>query len=355
MKDKKLRRIISHRIPVYKMKKILTIVLLLFGFSSISVAQQEPQFTQYMLNRLSYNPGVAGASGSMCAMLMYRNQWLGLKLDTPEPGQDQAQTPTDYMFSFDSPVKFLHGGIGLNLYNEGVGYHTNTSMSFDYAFRMFWGPGNLAAGVGAELYNTTFNTGALFGPDDLPGLSGQMSSGSTDPTVGGAANSDMWFDMAVGLYYQVPGSYYVGLSVKDMLAAKSDVFSYQNARTLYLMGGYEYYIPASPSFKIKPSFLLKTADFSVFAFDASLILDYRNAFWGGVNYRSTDAFSVLGGFNWNKLKVGLAYDLTTSRLGGYKPGRSVGTLELYLQYCFRIIIPQKPPSVYRGTRILKYQ
>lgn len=341
------------------MKKILTITLLLFGFSSISIAQQEPQFTQYMLNRLSYNPGAAGASGSMCAMLMYRNQWLGLKLDAPEPGLSGASTPTAYMFSFDSPVKILHGGIGLSAYQEQVGYHTNMALAFNYAFRMFWGPGNLAAGIEGELYNLSFDADKLRGETDLTGLSGQMSSGSSDPLINAASKGASMFDMSVGLFYQVPGSYYIGASVKDILGAKCDELNYSNARTLYLMGGFEYYIPANPSFKVKPGAMIKTADFGVYGFDLSCLLDYRNAFWGGVNVRgglnklNTDAISLIGGLNWHKLKLGVAYDLTTSRLGaGYKQGRSVGTAELYLQYCFRIIIPQKPPSSYRNTRYL---
>lgn len=335
------------------MKKILTIALLLFGFSSISIAQQEPQFTQYMFNRLTYNPGVAGASGSMCAMLMYRNQWLGLKLDSPEPGKDPGSTPTAYMFSFDSPVKFLHGGIGLSVYQESLGYHTNLSASFDYAFRLYWGPGNLAAGFEADLYSMKFDKNQLVGSSDYPGQIDQPVGGSSDPLLSGSGkDADMLFDASVGLYYQVPGAYYFGISVKDLLAAESPTYKYNNARTLYLMGGFEYVIPANPSFKIKPSALIKTSDFSVFVADFGCLLDYRNAFWGGVNYRITDAFSVMGGFNWQKLRLGISYDLTTSQLGGYKLGRSVGSAELYLQYCFRIIIPQKPPSIYRNTRYL---
>lgn len=338
------------------MKKILTIALLLLGFSSISYAQQEPQFTQYMFNRLSYNPGYAGASGSMCGMLMYRNQWLGLKLDAPAPqsGMEAGKTPTAYMFSFDSPVKFLHGGLGVSVYQEELGYHTNLSAALDYAFRIYWGAGTLAAGFEGSLYSIKFNTKALVGPDDLPGLVDQTVAASQDPVISGATgDKDMMFDASVGLYYQVPGAYYFGFSVKDILAASSSVFNYSNARTIYIMGGMEYVLPTNPSFKIKPNAQIKLADFSTYQIDLGCLLDYRNAFWGGLNYRMFDAISLMGGLNWHKLKFGVAYDFTTSKLGGgFKLGRSAGTAELYLQYCFRIIIPQKPPSIYRNTRYL---
>ena len=120
----------------------------------------------------------------------------------------------------------------------------------------------------------------------------------------------------------------------------------------YLHGGYDFVFPSNPSFKLKPSALVKTANFSVFQADISCLLDYQNTVWGGVSYRVFDAVSILAGVQWNKLRVGLAYDITTTRLGTYKSGRSAGSIEFYLKYCFKVIIPQKKPSVYRNTRYL---
>ncbi|HQZ43299.1 MAG TPA: type IX secretion system membrane protein PorP/SprF, partial [Flavobacteriales bacterium] len=37
-----------------------------------SIAQQDPQFTQYMFDRLSVNPAVAGISGELCGTLLLR-------------------------------------------------------------------------------------------------------------------------------------------------------------------------------------------------------------------------------------------------------------------------------------------
>ena len=42
--------------------KIITIAIVLIGMSYTASAQQEAQFTQYMFNRLSYNPAYAGSS-----------------------------------------------------------------------------------------------------------------------------------------------------------------------------------------------------------------------------------------------------------------------------------------------------
>lgn len=334
-------------------EKIIALSLMMMGFSCVGMAQMESQFSQYMLNRLSFNPAYAGSTGSICAAAMYRTQWLGMQLDPPVPGFDAGSLPTNYLFTFDSPVKFLHGGIGLTLAGEKIGYHSAMSASVDYAFRIYWGPGNLAAAIEGSIFNASTDFTQYVGSDAFSGNYTEPLGETHDPAISSDANAtDMLIDASTGVYYQVPGLYYFGFTVKNMLAAKSDVLHYQNARLLYLMGGYEYTIPANPSFRLKPSALVKMANFSTFQIDVSCLLDYQNLFWGGVGYRFQDAVSFLAGFNWNKLRLGLAYDLTTSRLGYGKSGRADGTLEAYMRYCFKVIIPQKPPTSYRNTRYL---
>lgn len=253
-------------------------------------------------------------------------------------------------------MKILHGGLGFYVQQDQLGYHKTFSAAFDYAFRIFWGPGNLAGAVEGSIANTSIDMKSLVGSSQFSGDYRDPILSTADPLLqGDDETSDMLFDISTGLYYQVPGAYYFGLSVKNLLASKSDVFSWQNARNLYLMGGFEYTLPADPSFKLKPSMLIKSADFNLRAtsIELSCLLDYQNLLWGGVSYRLQDALVFLGGLNWQKLRVGLAYDLTLSRLAGpFKPGLSNGTLEAYVRYCFKVIIPPKPPTSYRNTLYL---
>lgn len=336
-----------------KLRKIISFSLMVLGFSCVGMAQQEAQYSQYMFNRLAINPAYAGSTGSMCATMFYRNQWIGLQLDPPAPGYSAGSTPVDYLFSFDSPVKILHGGIGLTLNADKVGYHNTFSGSIDYAFRIYWGPGNLAAAIEGNFFNSTIDFTQFVGHNDLSGNYVDPVISAGDPSLGGASDAnDFIIDLSTGLYYQVPGLYYFGISGKNLLASESQKLNWKNARVLYLMGGYEYALPINPSFKLKPSFLLKTADFSIFQLDLSCLLDYQNLFWGGVTYRYQDAVAVLAGLSWEKLRVGFAYDMTTSKLGYLKPNQSDGTIEAYLRYCFKVIIPPKPPMIYRNTRYL---
>ena len=330
-----------------KIGKKLSLLVIAMAFSHVAMAQQEPQFSQYMFNRMSYNPGYAGSSGSICATAMYRNQWMGLNLDAPSAGGKPGSVPSDILFTFDMPVRFLHGGLGLTVVSDKIGYRENLEVAVDYAFRMNWGDGNLSAGLEFDLLNSSIDKGSLWAPDDPA-----SGSSSSDPTINGLSESASIIDGSIGLYYQVPGKYYLGLSVKNILGAHSDEIKFSNARTLYAMAGYDYTPSMSPSLRIKPSVLLKNASFSYFQADLSCLLDYRNAFWGGLGYRVQDAIYLMAGFHWQNFRVGVSYDVTTSNLGSYKPGRSMGSIELYLRFCFKPSHPRKPDTSYGNTLLL---
>ena len=318
----------------------LSLFVIALVFSCVAMAQ-EPQFSQYMFNRMSYNPGYAGSSGSICAALMYRNQWLGLRLDAPNANAKAGSTPQDVLFTFDMPVKFLHGGLGLNVVKDMIGYHDNISASLDYAFRMFWGEGNLSAGAEVSLMSSKLDKASIIAEDP------------NDPVLARLGESATLIDAGVGIYYQVPGKYYVGVSVKNLLGAHSDEIMFTNARTAYAMGGFEYVPSSAPSVRIKPSALLKTDNLSYFQADLTCLIDYRNAFWGGLGYRVQDAVYALAGIHWKKLQVGVSYDFTTSRLGAYKFGRSMGSIELYMKFCFKVVVPRKPNTSYGNTIMLE--
>lgn len=326
-------------------------------FLSVANAQNEGQYSHFMFNQLSYNPAYAGSSGALSVSLLYNNQWMGLNLQAPSANMSSGVTPTNYLASLDMPVNWLHGGLGLTFNSESIGYHSNTTINLDYAFRIFWGRGNLAAGVELNLYNYSFNTQDLRGISDFTGDPSAPVNNSSDPVINGKEVSEFLVDVATGLYYQVPGEYYASLSVKNLLASKSDALAYTNVRTLYLMGGYEYTFPFNPSFKLKPHVMAKTANFATFQAEGALLLDYENFFWAGMGYRIGDAFTFLTGVNWNFtglcwLRVGVSYDLTTSSLGSFSVGRSLGSLEIFANGTFRIIVPKKPPTVSRTTRFL---
>ncbi len=332
------------------LQKVVFLIISIVGFSCIGFAQQEAQFTQYMFNRLSFNPAYAGSSGSICASALYRNQWMGLKLTDPS-GQTPA-TPQNFLFSIDAPVPFLHGGLGGTVFTDKIGWNKSIVAKLDYAFRFYWGPGNMSIGIEGSFFNSTLDYGKLRGNSSLTGNpNNPILDASSDPLLQSKGEmSDFMVDLSAGLYYQIPGVMYAGISTVRALETTSEELHYTNRRYYYLTAGTEHPLPANPSIKIMPSLLFRTDLLSGFQFDISGIAEYEKLFWVGLSYRLQDAVAILGGLSWNNLKIGLSYDITTSGLGYMKSGRSHGSLEIFARYCFKIIVPPKPPTIYGNTR-----
>ncbi|PTS87704.1 hypothetical protein DBR27_24160, partial [Flavobacterium sp. HMWF030] len=76
---------------IKNIKKIFTILTMLSVFGAI--AQQDPQYTQYMYNTLSVNSAYAGSLGHLAITGIYRSQWVGLE-----------GAPNTQSFTLDTPV-----------------------------------------------------------------------------------------------------------------------------------------------------------------------------------------------------------------------------------------------------------
>jgi type IX secretion system PorP/SprF family membrane protein len=124
---------------------------------------------------------------------------------------------------------------------------------------------------------------------------------------------------------------------------------FQMARHYFITGGANLF--QTNTWEIKPSFLVKT-DGTITTLDLNVTAVYKNRFWIGTSYRYQDAVCPMAGFlipgsTGNKdlgLKVGFAYDYTTSHLKNY----SNGTFELFLNYC---IPTDWIPGWHRDVRI----
>ena len=310
-------------------------------------AQQEPQFTQYMFNRLSYNPGYAGSNGAICATAFYRNQWMGLKLTDPSGQSSDASSGETMNVSIDLPVKFLHGGLGATVISDKIGYWNNIYAQLDYAFRFQLPKGNLAIGIGGQMFNGSLDMdklqpGDAWGDDD-------ESKPTNDPLLIGKSGKtdDMLFDLGFGLYYQIPGRVYLGAAVSKLLQTKSDKLNWDNRRFYYVLAGYEWTIPDYPSWRIIPSALLKTdfASSDAYQLDVSTLIEYEHRLWAGASYRIDDAVMIMTGISFKDFKVGLSYDIPTSRLST----QASGSLEVFARYCFKIESSPNAPTIYRNT------
>ena len=103
------------------MKKIL-LLSIAFLFALSSFAQQDQQYTQFMYNKLSYNPAYAGSMGLICATAITRNQWLGLE-----------GAPNTQLISLDASFYERRIGLGVNLVRHNIGISDRYDFDAAYA------------------------------------------------------------------------------------------------------------------------------------------------------------------------------------------------------------------------------
>ena len=305
--------------------------------------QQEPQFSQHMFNKLSYNAAHAGSNGATCVTGFYRSQWLGMQLS--DISGETPSTPTTFNVAIDMPVRFLHGGIGALVMSDQIGFRKHTTIKLAYAYRLQFPTGNLSFGLETEFLNSSIDFSRWYGSDQID-ENDQVNTSSQDPVLAGRDDASAFlFDLGFGVYYQIPGKMYVGLSTTKLLQTSSDNIFWQNKRHVYLMAGYDWTVPAYPDWRLLPSMLLKT-ELSSSQLDMALLTEYDHRFWGGLSYRLQHSVSVMGGLSWGNMKLGLSYDINISTLP------NVGSIELFLRYCFKIVRPPKPPTINNNTRYM---
>ncbi len=323
-----------------------------------ALAQQDPQFTQNMNNRLFVNPAFAGMNNAICAYMLGRQQWVGFE-----------GRPESYLFGvhgeYTLPFVNVQSGSGLNIISDRVGQNHHLGVKGSYSLHL---PVNIFAndpgtlGIGVALGFLQLSVGnnwravdQFFGDPSIPD-NGLQKSG---------------FDFDFGLYYKTSKGLYIGASATHLTQTKFEEggeglgggfannpevvdwnISYEMAAHYYLMAGYDIPLPNNPLFVLQPSVFLKSDAVSA-QVDLNMNVEYNNMFWGGVSWRYIDAFALLGGINWSPgiipggLRFGYAYDVTTSRINT----GSSGSHELFLQYCLQLKKPV-PVQKHKSPRFL---
>lgn len=315
------------------MRRAYLVLFLLITVTGYS--QQDVQFTQFVQNKMLYNPGYTGNRGSICLDLLHRSQWVGL---------DNA--PTTQNFNADIPFSFLHGGIGLVITNDQIGFFQNISVGLSYAYQTQVGAGKLGIGFMVDFKNKALTSGDWLAPD---GTSGQL-----DFAIAGNGSTALAPDLSFGAYYETEKVWF-GLSTTRTIEGEFELGNQSGGSTLfrgkrhyYLMAGYNWAIP-NTNWELMPAILAKSDFAAPFAVDVNVNAMYNKRIWGGVSYRTQDALALQAGYYiLPSLKLGYSYDLTLSEIST----TSGGSHELMLGYCFKIERPEKIPGSYRNPRFL---
>jgi type IX secretion system PorP/SprF family membrane protein len=178
--------------------------LLIFAFLFIIdfelIAQQQQMYTQFMFNKLSFNPAYAGNETYMTGTLIYRDQWHGF------PGAPQAQ-----LLSLNLPRFGKRVGLGLNLERQTIGVTQKITYQGMYAYKFDMGEGTLSMGISASgrRYNIDFSDPTLYAVQGI----------AEDPSIKDLIVNRNVFNAGFGIYYNTP-QFYIGAAIPRMI--KSD-------------------------------------------------------------------------------------------------------------------------------------
>ena len=314
------------------MKKLNIAVIFLILAAYPVFSQQDPLSSQYMFNTLTYNPGVAGISGMVCATALNRQQWAGFK-----------GAPSTTVFNVSAPVKpfKIRSGVGLLVESDNVGFDKDINISASYSYHLDLGQGLLGIGLNAGMLNKTLD------PTWVIPTGESHTPPSGDPLIPENKESYVAFDAGLGLFYKAD-KYYASLSVTHINQPKIK-FSKGTpyiSRHYYLTAGYTLQLP-DPSLELLPS-VFAFSDGKVMQFNLTSLIRYNKKVWGGVSYRYGDALiGIIGLELFNGIRLGYAYDFTLSDMGQ----NSNGSHEFMINYCFDLGLG-KSPMKYKSIRFL---
>ncbi len=285
------------------------IILLITVFGWEAKAQQDPMYTQYMFNTQTINPAYAGTWESVSFMVLSRQQWAGFE-----------GAPETYTFSMQAPLKNERVALGLNLINDKIGLEKRFYIFSDYSYLL---PINdkLKLRLGLKGGFTNYS-------NNLSEYSTNTSvSGIVDPAFQGEIDRKFVPNFGVGGFLY-SDKYYVGLSIPKILSQDFEN-NYNNLsvnadmRHFFLIAGLVFDL--GENVKFKPTMLTK-ASFSnessapvELDFSANFLIKER--FWLGAMYRTGDSFGFIA--QWivdKKLRIGYAYDYTTTNLQNFHNG-----------------------------------
>ncbi|WP_299277077.1 type IX secretion system membrane protein PorP/SprF [uncultured Psychroserpens sp.] len=282
-----------------KLVKFNIIAFILFS-SWMGVAQQLPQFTQYMYNTISINPAYAGSREALSIVGLHRSQWVGLE------GGPQTQT-----LSIHAPMRNERVGLGLSFINDELGYQNFSYLYGDFSYTIPTGENSkLAFGIKAGF--TSYSLDADF-----------QQSQSNDPVIFGFENR--WKpNIGTGIYWH-SNKWYVGLSAPRILNTDytgDAEFQALERISYYFTGGYVFDL--SENTKFKPATLLKATNGAPLSFDLTANFLFYEKFWVGAGYRINERAAAIGGiadFQISKqLRIGYAYEYPISDLRPYTSG-----------------------------------
>ncbi len=306
------------------MKRI--VVIFFMGISSWVFAQQESNFSHYMFNHQTLNPGYVGARGLTTFSSVVRSQWTGWE------GAPESQTLT-----FNSFVPNKNLGVGLSVINDKIGPTQATSAALDLAYHLRLNRENhrLSIGIKVSALNYFLNTDLI------------QTATPNDPTFTLDQETALLPNVGFGGYYYSQ-KFYAGFAVPQLLGAED----FNVVPHYYLMTGG--LVVLSEDLLLKPSLLFKHTQ-NVSGYDASLLVYIKETFWVGGQFKNAFNPEQLSDFSFSGSSLMIGTSIGEYFQLGYSYGfaatalnqvQNTATHELF----FRVSIAPKIQAFLRSPR-----
>jgi len=303
---------------------ICIVSFLQIGSISWIFAQQEPQFSQYMLNTHYTNPAYAGISRSFSELqFIHRVQYLGYTTTA-----DANNPPVTQYFSFTSPLIAYNLGLGAIFTNDQFGPTTTQQILISAAYQIKLSEQHilaLGASSGAMGYAIDNNQLRFIDSNDrYATYSGTQTQ--TKPIY------------KIGIFYNAP-QWYAGIALNHIIPPRFDFgtgATYQTlARHLYYNVGIHLYL--TPEFRITPSALIKS-DIKTYSSEVGILSTYLEKFIIGFSWRQADAITAIVGIyplKDNRLHFNYAFDYIYKN----RTAKAPTSHEILITYRFGTIKP----------------
>jgi len=276
------------------MKKFILILLASSSFINLSLAQQDPLYSQYILNPLTINPAYAGLNNNFNASFSYRSQWGGFD-----------GNPTT--FNLNSHISLVDNrvGAGLMILQDKIGNNTNTEITAVGSYKLQLENSVFSFGMQAGVVNFKTDPSALNLAD--PG----------DPAFTTTENlSKPNIGMGIALKSE---KYFVGLSVPRLLSttfksSQGQEFDLYDQH-FYAFGSYVFTM--GTRFRLKPAILLKSVSGAPLSTDLNVNVNIDQVYQAGVFTRNFNTYGLqLQALFKEKFQFGYTFEIPTANSVG---------------------------------------
>lgn len=276
---------------IWNMKSLYIPLLLLASLSAFG--QQDPLYSQYLLNPLVINPAYSGLNNNFNVMVGYRTQWTGLD------GQPQTFNASAHTSLVNNKV-----GAGILVTTDQIGNLKTTEANATFAYKLNLETSTFSFGMqaGVQSFVSNYSSLSILDPGDLAFTGGEQGTR---------------INMGVGAILKSE-KYFIGFSVPRLLPTNfengDEQFELYNQH-FYLMGAYVHSL--NEHIRLKPSLLLRGVKGAPATVDLAFNVNFNQMHTAGIFTRNLNTYGVLlQTLLAEKYRFGYVFELPTDKSVG---------------------------------------